>query len=342
MLKSLTRYESHVIFWSGLILLFSVVYGFSPDSSNFLILASDHILSLPFYLSVSYLVAYLFIPGLLLNKKYLLFALATIITILIFAIAELLKTAYISMPLLYPEQEHEFNLRVFDISRASFYIGLPVVFFIAIKYLKNWYDINILKTELEREHLKKELKILKSQLHPSFLVDTLEILKVRAEKDPVAAAVGIEQVSELLSFILYEFNSPLIELEKEVRLIKTFISLQELNRETDIETNFKIIGGTENIKIPPLLLFPLVEFLFKSILTAPGKIKIRLFLEIQNKNIDFWTECNECPEVLTETGDDRIIINLRKRLKILYKGKHRFETKQRVNMFILHLNFNSD
>lgn len=341
MIIRLTRYESHIIFWISLILVFSVVYGLGPDSSNILVLAADHLMSLPFYLATSYLIAYIVIPEFLFNKRYVLFILMTIVVVLFFAIAEILKTTYVSMPLLYPEMDHFLSLSLFDISRAAFYIMLPSVFFIAIKYLKNWYSINILKNELEREHLKKELKILKSQLHPSFLIDTLEVLKEKAVKEPVNAAKGIEQVSELLSFILYEFNAPRIEVDKEIKLIKTFTSLQKLNTEARLELSFSVLGETKGIKIPPLLLFTLVEYLFKNLAGVSGNIKVQIFLELQNLNLDFWAECNDCPELLVNSHEDRTLLNLKKRMKIIYPGKHRFEIKQRKNLFILHLNFNA-
>jgi sensor histidine kinase YesM len=340
MIKRLTRYEAHVLFWICLILVFSVVYGLGPESSSILVLAADHLMSLPFYLISSYLIAYVFIPVLLFKHKYFLFSGVTVALILLFAFAELIKTSFVSMPLLYPEMEHKLSITLFDISRAAFYILLPSVFFIAIKYLKNWYTIKIVKNELEKEHLKNELKILKSQLHPSFLIDTLDILKSRAEKKPVEAAEGIEQVSELLSFILYEFNTSRIEIEKEIRLIETFISLQELNRDVELDINYSIIGNKVGIEVPPLLLFSLVEYLFKNLAEVTGKVKIQLFLEIQNNNIDFWVECNDCPDLLNHSQEDRNLLNLKKRLKIIYPGNHRFEIKQRKDLFILHMNFN--
>lgn len=336
----LTRYEAHIIFWSVLILVFSIVYGLGPESSSILVLAADHLMSLPFYLTTSYLIAYIFIPRLLFQHKYIEFFTLTISLVLVFAFGELLKTRFLSMPLLFPEKEHFLSLTFFDITRAAFYILLPAVFFVAIKYLKNWYSVKIVKNALEREHLKNELKILKSQLHPSFLIDTLEVLKLKAEHDPASAAEGIEQVSDLLSFILYEFNTSRIEIEKEKRLIETFIALQKLNSEADLDVSFSVIGNIDRVEIPPMLLFTLVEYLFKNLNGLTGKVKIQLFMEVQNNNVDFWVECNDCADLLTNSQEDRNLHNLKKRLKLICPDQHKFEIKQHGNLFILHLNFN--
>jgi len=98
----------------------------------------------------------------------------------------------------------------------------------------------------------------------------------------------------------------------------------------------------ENKWIPPLILFSLVEYLFKYLINRNEKVNVSLFLEVQNLNIDFRTECEYCTALLDNSGKDKTLVNLSQRLNLLYRDDHEFEIKKRDGSFILHLNINSD
>ena len=336
----LKKFESHVLFWFALILAFSLFYGVGGSSATVLILAADHLMSLPLYMLSAYSIAYIALPKLLLNKSYWYFLPLFIILVLILSLAELAKTAYISMPLLFPEKEHNFIVNTFELSRAAFYILLPTVFFVTLKYLKGWHILNIQKKELESENLKNELQILKSQINPGFIIDLLEILKDQALTHPPSAAKGIEEVSELLSFILYESNQPKIDLQKEIRLIEIFISLQKMKRNEKLDIRFSRIGSNKNILIIPMTLFTLVEYLFKN-LDEQGKTLIRLYLEVSGDNVDFWAESPDCFHLEQGMNEDKAITNLKKRMKLVYGKDYDFECKRVLDVHKLHLNFST-
>ena len=338
-----TRIESHIFFWIGLISIFSIIYGFENESNTILVLAADHLMSLPLYLLVSYGLAYFLFPKLLSDKTKWYLVPLFFLYVMLLALVEIFKTNYISMPLLFPEKEQMFGLNIYDLSRSLFYLLLPSVFFVSIKYLKGWYVLNVQKKELESENLRNELQILKSQIQPEFIIDLLEILKCKADKDPNDAAKGIEQVSELLSFVLYESNQSEIDLEKEIQLIAIFISLMEIKSNHEFEYRFSKIGNVAGLKIVPLTLYTLVEYIFKYLNGNDNeneKLQLTLYLEMQAKNIDFWIESPNCQALLKGLEEDQAISNLKKRLTLTYNNSYYFECKQVNGVQKLHLNIN--
>jgi hypothetical protein len=331
----------HFLFWTVYIGINSLLYGIDQNRLLVWQIALDHTLSLPFYFITTYLTAYLLIPKLLFRNKYLLFFILFSSLILIFGYLEILKTNEI-LPLITGEipinatTGYPYNL--YGISRGCFFILVPVIAFCVLKYARDWHNIYLEKQALERKHLSDELHLLKSQLHPQFLLTTLENLVKIAAKDPVKAAPGIDSIAEMLSFILYECSASRIELRKELSLIRNFIKLQEMNKAGKIETAFSVVGSVELILLPPMLLFSLVEYVFKCAENRDEKLKITLFLEIFGKDVDFWAESNYCPEILTSSHSDPGLQNLRKRLELVYPGKATLEVKQVGDSYVMHLN----
>lgn len=335
--RGLTRYEIHLIFWFFLIAAFSFFYGIDPSGNNMLVLGTDHLFSLPVYLTSAYITAYYLIPVYLLKRRYLLFIVFFTSLQYLCGIIELYKTAYLSMPLLFPEKTHQANTGIFSFTQAAFYVFLPTTIFNSVKYLFDWYRIHIISVDLERKHTRNELKLLKSQLHPSFLISSLSNLSAIAEKDPVSAAPGIEKISEILSFILYEFNHPEIPLTKEIQLIRNYISLEEMNTPEMVLDEVRIIGNPEKYYVPPLLFFTAAEFFFRCFGKPERESHVRILLEIQNHEIYFRSECLELPVRYVDAESEIIFRNLERRLKIIFPDNHSLRVRNVDQFFTVNL-----
>lgn len=336
------RAGRHIIFWLAYIFINSLFYGVEREGILIKEHLIDHLLSLPIYFFATYLTAYYLVPKFLLQSENIFLFILLFSSLLIFSgVLELYKTIHFNP--LYIMNRNEMNdLYKFDlygISRGIFFILFPLIAFNALKYLKNWYEIYVEKSELEHKHLNSELHLLKSRLHPRFLLTTLENLKQTAITDPKKAAPGIYNIAEMLSFILYEFSAPKIELNKEVKLVRNYIDLHKINNPDKVEVSFSIIGPTDGISLPPMILFTMVEYVFKCSETEQeDQYKVNLFLEISGKEVDFWAECNYCPEIITTSNSDPGLQNLRKRLSIMYPQNSKLDLRQIRDKFVLHLN----
>jgi hypothetical protein len=321
----------HLLFWLLLIASFSFFYGIEPSGNTILVLAADHTLSLPVYLFATYISAYCLIPVFLLKKKFLLFILTQIPFLYLCGLAELCKTAWLSMPLLFPEQDHSVNTSFFSLSQAAFYVFLPMIIFVTAKYLLEWYQTSVRSTELEKRHIRNELKILKSQLHPGFLISSLSSLTDIARKDPRTAASGIEKISEILSFMLYEFNHPLIPLEHEIRLLRNYISLQEMNLVHVKPAEFTIIGELNGPQIPPFLLFSGTELFYRCLEGRNTESLLNFFCELREHELFFRIECKDCDLDLDTLKREAIYLNLSKRLEYLFPGQYELNVRKDEN-----------
>ena len=92
-----------------------------------------------------------------------------------------------------------------------------VGFALAIKLLKNWYHKQKEVAQAAREKINAELQLLKAQVHPHFLFNTLNNIYSFIINDSPAAPDAIKKLSTLLRYIIYECNQPLVKLEKELK-----------------------------------------------------------------------------------------------------------------------------
>src|SRR5215218_4817647 len=103
-----------------------------------------------------------------------------------------------------------------------------VGFALAIKLLKNWFLKQKEAAQVATEKINAELQLLKSQVHPHFLFNTLNNIYSFIINDSSAAPEVLKKLSTLLRYIIYECNHPLVKLEKELKMIRDYIDLEKI------------------------------------------------------------------------------------------------------------------
>ena len=231
----------------------------------------------------------------------------------------------------------------FDQLPFEFLFGLKTVlnaagFAAAIKLLKYWYEKEYLASVLQKEKLDAELQSLKAQLHPHFLFNTLNNIYSITENVSEPASDMLLKLSALLRYILYECNKPLVKLAQEFKLIEDYIALEKV-RYKDIELDIRLAHGVEAQCIAPLLLLPLVENCFKH-----GTSKV-----IEQPWINITTELSENVLAVKLINGKPLnagvngyaegigLSNVKKRLNLLYPGKHELVIIAEEEVFIVQL-----
>jgi sensor histidine kinase YesM len=211
-----------------------------------------------------------------------------------------------------------------------------VGFAAALKLAKHWYEKEYLNSVLQREKLDAELQSLKAQLHPHFLFNTLNnIYSVTESTSPVASGMLV-QLSALLRYILYECDRPLVPLSKELTLIGDYIELERV-RYGSLELNTRLPAETNGYAIAPLLLLPLVENCFKHgtsrMLDQPW---VSIEAEVEGGRLAVKLINGKLPDggLFTEGIGLR---NVRKRLDLLYPGRHELNIVSESDLFIVNL-----
>jgi LytS/YehU family sensor histidine kinase len=207
----------------------------------------------------------------------------------------------------------------------------------------NWFETQKLKTELITEKQTSELALLRSQLNPHFLFNTLNNIYSLVYKKSDDAPEAVMKLSSIMRYTLYDSNTEKVLLEKEIEFLKSFIELQLLRLKTENFVEFNIKGILEGVTIPPMLFISFVENAFKhgnKKVEAPG-IVINLAVNSNKINLEVKNYCKvpnlQNIDVVGGIG----LQNIKRRLDLLYKDKHKLEILQQDSMFIVKLEINN-
>jgi two-component system, LytTR family, sensor kinase len=214
-----------------------------------------------------------------------------------------------------------------------------VGFALAIKLLKNWYLKQREAAEVAREKISSELQLLKAQVHPHFLFNTLNNIYSFIINDSPAAPVMLKKLSTLLHYFIYDCSQSYVKLEKELKMIKDYIDLEKIRYGENFNMNFDVTGNVSNKLIAPLFLIPFLENSFKhgasQMLSHPW---INLKIDIKDKEL-YLSIHNSQP---LPCGDQTIskglgLKNVKKRLAILYPENHFLRISEDIMSFNVEL-----
>jgi two-component system LytT family sensor kinase len=210
-----------------------------------------------------------------------------------------------------------------------------VGFALAIKLLKNWYIKQNEAAQVAREKIHAELQLLKAQVHPHFLFNTLNNIYSFIINNSPAAPEALNKLSTLLRYIIYECDHPEVKLDKELKMIRDYIDLEKIRYGETFNMSLQIRGNAENKMICPLLLIPFLENSFKhgasQMLVHPW---VNLEIIIEDEQL-YFNLSNSKPGSTAEKTVTRGLglVNVKKRLGILYPGTHSLNIADDVMSF---------
>lgn len=217
---------------------------------------------------------------------------------------------------------------------------LGIIFMASIRVAHVYYLKAVQKMEHKAERAEAELKLLKSQISPHFLFNTLNNIYGLAYLRDERAAEMISKLSKLLRYLLYDCDQPKVLLTKEKELIEHYLSIQLLKHEDSQNVDFYHAGIKNNNKIAPMILINFVENCFKhSDLESNPQGWIKISLEVEKNELSFRTE-NTFKEEVDEITMDRMGIGLTNSLKLLeanYPGKHEVDITKEDQVYQLDL-----
>jgi two-component system LytT family sensor kinase len=195
---------------------------------------------------------------------------------------------------------------------------------LAIKLTKRWYVKQKETEQVAKEKINAELQLLKSQVHPHFLFNTLNNIYSFILSGSENAPGMIKKLSSLLNYILYDCNNRLVPLDKELSLIQDYIALEQIRYGDRLNLNLILQGSPKGKMISPLLLIPFVENSFKHgtsrMLAHPW---VRLDMIIDENFLELKLSNNK-PQGNGEPVNKKGIglNNVKKRLQLLYPETH--------------------
>ncbi len=179
---------------------------------------------------------------------------------------------------------------------------------------------------LELIKAQQEIFLLKSQINPHFLFNTLNSLYSLAIAKSEKTGTAILQLSDLMRYLMEISKRDLVLLSDEIRFLNSYIEMEKLRLNNDAVCIFKVSQNENRVyKIPPLLLLPFVENAFKhGAEKNPGKVHIEVYLSVQNDEL-FFEISNDFPPAFTNTNSGTGIANVRKRLDLIYQKNYQLD-----------------
>jgi sensor histidine kinase YesM len=342
------RVSRHLIFWTIWCIYFAVTFlvptywvpawnlrGPMPQIEKYgvgismLRILMNSVLMTVVHMFLVYGIIYYFLPGFVNSKKNR-FSLTILLVLFILVVAcfnylNFLLTFYISTRMGYfikmPDMQY-----IIPIWIRQIVFNYPTIigFALAIKIMKRWYVKQKETEQLNREKINAELQLLKAQIHPHFLFNTLNNIYSFILNDSVLAPEMIKKLSGLLNYILNDCNRQWVPLDKEISMLQDYIALEQIRYGDRLNLSIQIQGTAKDKMISPLLLIPFVENSFKHgtsrMLTHPW---VRLSLLIGGDYVEF-TLVNNKPEYHNESNRKKGIglANVKKRLALLYPETH--------------------
>jgi hypothetical protein len=205
-----------------------------------------------------------------------------------------------------------------------------------IKYAKYWMLNKEENEKLEREKINAELELLKAQVHPSFLFNALNNIYIYSLSASPLAPELLLKLSDLLSYMLYECDQPTVPLEKEMEMIKDYITLENTRLNNAVEMEVTIHGVTNDKWIAPFLLLPFIENSFRYCSNTTEHSWINLDIQVEEK-----TFCMKLANGIEEDMDNEKmhaesdLVTVQKRLSLIYPGEHQLKISREAEMLLI-------
>jgi len=209
----------------------------------------------------------------------------------------------------------------------------------SIRLVKYWHLKEKRNLELLKEKTEAQLQLLRAQVHPYFLFNTLNNIYNKAQYESPGSAKMIGELSHILRYVLDEGKRDLVPLENELQMLHDYINLEKMRYDDKLDLHLSLPSRTEGVYIAPLLLLPFVENCFKhgtsKMLNNPW---INLRIELQGSSLFMKVMNGKRPlQILSNTRKGTGIDNVKKRLELLYKNKYHLQVNEEEDVFVVNL-----
>lgn len=318
----------------ALLLLFGLLFLTSKEKEY--IGALDMYLNIAFVLYLLiliYLNVYVLIPKLLTKSKILLYILSLIaLAVFTFILVMIFDQAF------YEYRITKNGKPTFSfVSLLHFTLSFNIILAstTAIKLFQNWLRTRENFYKMREINFQNELALLKNQISPHFLFNTLNNANILIEDDPKLASSLILNLSELLRYQIYDCSEESIILSSDIHFFENFLFI-ESSRRDDFEYEILVTGEKHDILIPPLLFIPFIENAVKHNNTYQ-KAFVKVHFHLENNILHFTCVNSKTSDESTVYKGGIGLTNIKKRLDLLYPGKHQLIIDNKPSSFFVDL-----
>ncbi len=203
---------------------------------------------------------------------------------------------------------------------ACFTSVIFVLLSMLLHFTVDWFMNERIQRDLENQRLTAELALLRSQINPHFLFNSLNSIYSLAYQRADNTPEAILKLSEIMRYMLYESNDNKVDLEKEITYLQNYIELQKI-RFGNSYINFSVEGEVTHQQIVPLLLISFIENAFKHGVANDEHSPIELKIKVDDGHLQFYMH-NKKHLLNRDAAGGIGLNNVKRRLKLLYPGQY--------------------
>jgi hypothetical protein len=310
--------------------------------------------------------AFIFVPKLLFQKKYLSYLTITVLALLLVVGLSISTQFYltpnepISMPKMelgpgMPPMELGSEMpapmgyraptpteekSIYMIFAENLIIALLVVAAgTTIKLLSQWLNEENRRKDVEKEQLKTELALLRHQVSPHFFMNTLNNIHALIDINTETAKDAVIRLSTLMRYLLYDTAQGQTSLKKEVEFIESYITLMQLRFSKKVKISLDIPGKIPEIQIPPMLFISFIENAFKHGVSYQAESFVLFKLEFDEKQLKciIKNSKHKNKEKFDKSYSGIGLTNIRKSLDLLFTKDYTLDIKENDTEFEVYL-----
>ncbi len=235
---------------------------------------------------------------------------------------------------------HELYFRGEDQS-TSFQVYASIMTSLIINYLfsfifrlaLDYFNVRKDQKRLKEYTSKVELDLLKAQVQPHFLFNTLNNIYYVAQRESPQSAQLIEKLANIMRYFVDEASKALVKLPIDIQFLKDYIDLERMRMLHPMQVDFEMNVVPNAVELPPMLIIPLVENVFKHGIDKRSKEN---YLSLKIESSDGKLKINVSNKVFEEKNEQQGgngLKNFIARLDILYGKNYKFERTLTNNIF---------
>jgi LytS/YehU family sensor histidine kinase len=201
-----------------------------------------------------------------------------------------------------------------------------IIIFLALIFRKFSDSLKLEKEKqyLQLQNVQNELALLKMQISPHFLFNTLNNIDYLILHDTVKASNSISRLGDILRYMIYDGQAERIPLSDEIRHIEDYIELIRLRTSGKNYLNYRFTGNAANLQIAPMLFLPLIENAYKHSSAKEGEniISIKINIEKNSLSFNIGNEYENSPVDNTSGPGGIGLIIVTRRLELIYHDNH--------------------
>ena len=236
--------------------------------------------------------------------------------------------------------KHKIVYNIYAFFSALKISGLAFILF----FYFDWFNKQKQTKELEKQNLHSELALLKNQINPHFLFNTLNNIDSLIKKNPDYASKSIIELSGIMRYMIYETNVDRVPLQKELDYIDNYLCLQKLQYFNDELVEYTVIGDPKDKEIAPMLFIPFVENAFKHCTDKEKKhaIQFSFLLESNKITFDAINIADKTQDLSKDKSGGIGLETVKRRLEFLYPNRYSLQISEKNDLFCISLMIATD